>query len=182
MPDYRQIKVEGGVYFFTVNSYSRRPILTSGIVRQALRDAIIITRKTLPFEIDAWVLLPDHLQTIWTLPPEDSNFSARWAMIKQYTSKSCRHLLDNEKVGDSRRTRKELNFSQRRFWEHLIRDENDYGKHFDYIHWNPLKHGYVTRVVDWPYSSFHRYVAAEIYPPDWDGCDAAVFKDLKFGE
>jgi len=99
-------------------------------------------------------------------------------MIKQYTSKSCRHLLNNnEKVGDSRRTRKELNFWQRRFWEQLIRDENDYGRHFDYIHWNPLKHGYVTRVVDWPYSSFHRYVAEEIYSPDWDGSDAAAFKD-----
>ncbi|MBI4643298.1 MAG: transposase [Deltaproteobacteria bacterium] len=183
MPEYRRIKVAGGTYFFTVNSHNRRPLSTSEIVRQGLRDAIIKTRKTLPFKIDAWVLLPDHLHAIWTLPPEDANFAARWAMIKQYTSKSCRHLFDNnEKVGDSRRTRKEMNLWQRRFWEHLIRDDDDYEKHFDYIHWNPAKHGYVTRVIDWPYSTFHRYVAKEIYPPDWGGCNTEVFKDLKFGE
>ena len=183
MPEYRRIKVAGGTYFFTVNSYNRRPLLTSDIVRQGLREAIIKTRKTLPFKIDAWVLLPDHLHAIWTLPPEDANFAARWAMIKQYTSKSCRHLFENnEKVGDSRRTRKEMSFWQRRFWEHLIRDDEDYEKHFDYIHWNPVKHGYVTRVIDWPHSTFHLYVAREIYPPDWGGCNTEVFKDLKFGE
>jgi putative transposase len=183
MSQYRRIKVLGGTYFFTVNSYNRRPLLTSDIVRHGLREAIIETRKTLPFEIDAWVLLPDHLHALWTLPPEDANFAARWAMIKQYTSKSCRHLFDNSgKVGESRRIRKELNFWQRRFWEHLIRDDDDFEKHFNYIHWNPAKHGYVTRVIDWPYSSFHRYVASEIYPSDWGGCIAEIFKDLNFGE
>ena len=183
MPEYKRIKVAGGTYFFIVNSYNRQPLLTSDIVRQGLRSAIIKTRIILPFRIDAWVLLPDHLHAIWTLPSGDDNFAARWAMIKQYTSKSCRNLFEyNEKICDSKQLRKELSLWQRRFWEHLIRDGDDYEKHFDYIHWNPAKHGYVARVIDWPYSSFHRYVAKKIYPPDWGGCNEEVFKGLKFGE
>jgi len=183
MPEYKRIKIAGGTYFFTVNSYKRKPLLTLDIVRQGLRDAVIKTRKELPFKIDAWVLLPDHLHTIWTLPPEDANFAARWAMIKQYTSKFCRDLVEcNDNMGDSKVLRNELSLWQRRFWEHLIRDDDDYKKHFDYVHWNPLKHGYVTRVIDWPYSTFHRFVAQEIYPSDWGECDVEIFKGLKFGE
>jgi putative transposase len=183
MPEYKRIKVAGGTYFFTVNSYDSQPLLTLDIVRKGLRSAIIKIRETLPFKIDAWVLLPDHMHAILTLPPGDDNFAARWAMIKQYTSKACRHIFEyDQKLNESRHLRKELSLWQRRFWEHLIRDDDDYEKHFDYIHWNPAKHGYVTRVVDWPYSTFHRYVAKEIYPPDWGGCNAKVFKGLKFGE
>ena len=182
MANYKRVKIAGGTYFFTVNTYDRQPLLIADIVRKSLREAIISTRKTLPFKIDAWVLLPDHLHAIWTLPAKDANFSARWAMIKQYTSRPCRHLWDDRKVSNSRRTRQESGLWQRRFWEHLIRDDGDYEKHFDYIHWNPVKHGYVTRVIDWPYSSFHRYVREEVCPPDWGGCDLGVFKDVKFGE
>lgn len=101
MPEYKRIKIVGGTYFFTVISYNRKPLLTVDIVRKGLRAAINKTRKNLPFKIDAWVLLPDHLHTIWTLPSGDANFAARWAMIKQYTSKFCRHLLEhNENVND----------------------------------------------------------------------------------
>ena len=183
MPEYKRIKVAGGTYFFTVNSYNRRPLLTSDIVRQGLRGAINKTRETLPFKIEAWVLLPDHLHAIWTLPPGDANFAARWAMIKQYTSKFCRHLFEyDEKVGNSRQLRKEMTLWQRRFWEHLIRDDDDYKNHFDYIHWNPVKHGHVTGVIDWPYSTFHRFVTKQIYPPDWGGCNIEIFKSVNFGE
>jgi putative transposase len=104
-------------------------------------------------------------------------------MIKQYTSKSCRQLFEyEENICDSKLLRKELSLWQRRFWEHLIRDDDDYEKHFDYVHWNPVKHGHVTRVIDWPYSSFHRFVVQEIYPPDWGGCNVELFEGLKFGE
>lgn len=183
MPKYKRIKIAGGTYFFTVISYNRKPLLTLDIVRKGLRGAINKTREFLPFEINAWVLLPDHLHTIWTLPSRDANFAARWAMIKQYTSKSCRHLFEyDENICNSKSLRKEMSLWQRRFWEHLIRDDDDYEKHFDYVHWNPVKHGRVTRVIDWPYSTFHRFVAQEIYPADWGGCNVELFKGLKFGE
>jgi putative transposase len=183
MPEYKRIKIAGGTYFFTVISNNRKPLLTLDIVRKGLRDSINKTRKNLPFKIDAWVLLPDHLHTIWTLPSGDADFAARWAMIKQYTSKSCRQLFEyKETICDSRLLRKEMSLWQRRFWEHLIRDADDYEKHFDYIHWNPVKHGHVSRVIDWPYSTFHRFMAQGIYPPDWGGCNVGLFKGLTFGE
>jgi putative transposase len=182
MPKYRRIKAEGGTYFFTVNTEKRRPILTAAIARQALREAIIKTRKTFPFTIQAWVLLPDHLHTIWTLPPEDANFSSRWAMIKQYMSKACAQLMyDFEGLSRSKLDRKEKGVWQRRFWEHLIRDDDDFAKHMDYIHWNPVKHGYVPRVVDWPYSTFHKLVAQGVYLPDWGGC-VESWDEAHFGE
>jgi len=181
MPKYRRIKAEGGAYFFTVNTEKRRPILTNALIRQALRDAIITTRKTLPFKIEAWVLLPNHLHTIWTLPEEDANFSSRWAMIKQYVTKACPPLVYPEKVSQSKKGRKEGSIWQRRFWEHLIRDDDDFAKHMDYIHWNPVKHGYVPRVIDWPYSTFHKLVAQGVYPPGWGGCVESL-DEANFGE
>ncbi len=181
MPKYRRIKAEGGTYFFTSNTEKRRPILTNALIRQALRDAIITTREILPFKIEAWVLLPDHLHTIWTLPEEDANFSSRWAMIKQYVTKACRPSVHPEKVSQSKKGRKEGSIWQRRFWEHLIRDDDDFAKHMDYIHWNPVKHGFVPRVIDWPYSTFHKLVAQGVYPPDWGGC-AESWDEANFGE
>jgi putative transposase len=112
-----------------------------------------------PFTIDGWVLLPDHLHCIWTLPPNDSAFGIRWAMIKRFVKKQCASDLHRDDwMNKSKHRRKESTIRQRRFWEHLIRDERDYEKHMDYIHYNPLKHGYVKSVIEWPYSTFHRYV------------------------
>jgi putative transposase len=177
MPDYRRTHVSGGTYFFTVNTYRRRSMLMEDNVRQALRQGIERARRTLPFEIDAWVLLPDHLHCLWTLPLGDNNYSARWAIIKREVSRCCGNDVQ-EKVSESMRKRGERGIWQRRFWEHLIRDESDLRRHADYIHWNPVKHGYVRRVVDWPYSTFHRYVRQGVYPSDWGG----VTEDDREGE
>ena len=159
--------IAGGTYFFTVNSFRRRPILTTDSLRDALRAAIQKTRLIHPFEVDAWVLLPDHLHCIWTLPEGDANFSIRWSMIKRLVSQACADEFGVDNSSFSRTTRRELGIWQRRFWEHQIRDDNDFARHVDYIHWNPVKHGLVARAGDWPYSTFHRYVAEEMLSPDW---------------
>lgn len=182
MPDYRRANTPGGTYFFTVNTYQRRTILTESKVRKALRHAIKQARITFPFKVEAWVLLPDHLHCIWTLPDGDANFSARWGMIKRHVSKyGSGHLEREEPTSESRRKRKESALWQRRFWEHQIRDEVDFQRHVDYIHWNPVKHGYVEKVIDWPYSTFHRYVAKGVYPDNWGGMDNEA-NDGCFGE
>ena len=182
MPNYRRADVPGGTYFFTVNTRSREPWLLNEDVRAALRKAIELTCARYPFTIDAWVLLPDHLHCIWTLPLADADFSLRWTLIKQQVSKTCApRYVDQTKHNASQRKRQESGFWQRRFWEHLIRDETDYQRHVDYIHWNPIKHGYVKRPIDWRYSTFHRYMAQGIYPSDW-AVGAAAFDGGDFHE
>ena len=180
MSDYRRSRIAGGTYFFTVVTQERRPILTTEAVRTALREAIQQARTTLPFQIDAWVLLPDHLHCIWTLPEGDSDFSARWAIVKRRVSECCTTVV-NSPESDSERKRNERAFWQRRFWEHQIRNDDDLTKHLDYIHWNPVKHRLVKAVKDWPYSSFHKYVARGLYPDNWGG-GKSVDVDGSFGE
>jgi len=170
MPNYRRANVTGGTYFFTVVTYRRQTFLCDDDVRMALRNGIEQTRKRYPFEIDAWVLLPDHLHAIWTLPTGDADFGKRWSMIKRHVTKHCARLKRDEWLNDSKRKRMESTVWQRRFWEHQIRDEWDYEKHVDYIHFNPVKHGHVKYVNEWPYSTFHRYVKNNIYPTDWVEC------------
>jgi putative transposase len=182
MPGYRRIKIKGGTYFFTVVTFGRQPILTRAPVRVALREGIQEVRQALPFTIEAWVLMPDHLHTIWTLPENDDNFASRWAVIKRIVSKRCSALDIRKPMDDSHGKRGESRIWQRRFWEHLIRDELDLQRHLDYIHWNPVKHGYVDKVIDWPYSTFHRFVAHGLYPPDWGGIKENKKADLTFGE
>jgi putative transposase len=180
MSDYRRSRTAGGTYFFTVVTNERQPVLTTEAVRMALREAIQRARTTLPFQIDAWVLLPDHLHCIWTLPEDEANYSARWAVIKRRVSESCAAMA-NAPRSDSGRKRNERAFWQRRFWEHRIRDDADLARHMDYIHWNPVKHGLVKAVKDWPYSSFHKHVRRGTYPGDWGGSVAADV-DSGFGE
>ena len=168
MSNYRRATAEGGCYFFTVNTHRRQPILVNADVRAALREAIQSVRTTLPFAIDAWVLLPDHLHCLWTLPSGDVDFSTRWRLIKTKVTQSCGARLMREDFMTLRRKEKRQgSLWQNRFWEHQIRDERDFARHLDYIHWNPVKHGHITAVADWPYSSFHRYVTDGIYPNDW---------------
>jgi len=164
MPDYRRIRIPGGTYFFTVNLLERYP--NDLLVRHvdALRDAVRRVRRRYPFHIDAWVLLPDHLHTVWTLPPGDDDYASRWRTVKQHFSRA---LERSEYRSEVRRRRGERGIWQRRFWEHAIRDEADYAAHVDYVHINPLKHEYVERLCDWPHSTFHKYVRAGIYPLDW---------------
>jgi len=183
-PHYRRARIQGGMYFFTVVTFRRRPILTCDAMRQSLREAVIETRKSHPFRIDAWVLLPDHLHCIWTLPSGDNRFSARWSLIKRYVSRGSGSLFTfgAESLPSSRRSRNESGIWQRRFWEHAIRDQADFNRHVDYIHWNPVKHGLVQRPIDWPWSTFHRFVKAGVYPADWGGAAARDLPMAEFGE
>ncbi len=165
MTGYRRNFVAGGSFFFTVNLADRRlRLLTENI--EALRTAFRDTQLHHPFAIDAIVILPDHLHTVWTLPDGDANFSARWRLIKTSFS---RKLAVGEPISSSRAGKGERGIWQRRYWEHTIRDENDYSRHIEYVHINPVKHGLVKRVSDWPYSSFHRMVREGVYPEDWAG-------------
>jgi len=170
----------GNTYFFTVVMHRRQTILCNDDIRSALRGAIVKTRKIHPFEIDAWVLMPDHLHCIWTLPEGDANFTTRWAMIKRYVTKQCAEKYQRDEwLNKSRIKRKESTLWQRRFWEHQIRDDADFQRHFDYIHFNPVKHGYVNVVKDWDFSSFHRYVLDGVYSDNWGGLSEI---DVDFGE
>ncbi len=168
MPNYRRLIVPGGTYFFTVITYQRIPWLCSEIARQTLREAINYVRELRPFSLDAIVLLPNHLHCIWTLPENDSDYSIRWRLIKKYVTRNCVQKLNlRAKISSSRQQRQERNLWQRRFWEHLIKDELDYANHCDYIHYNPVKHGLCDAPINWKDSSFHRFVAEGIYPHNW---------------
>lgn len=174
MTNYRRYFVPGGTYFFTVTLADRSlPLLTDNIA--ALRSALRHVRTEMPFVVDAIVVLPDHLHTIWVLPPGDSDFSTRWKKIKAAFS---RQLPRIERRSESRARKGERGIWQRRFWEHALRDEADWQRHMDYIHFNPAKHGHVRRAADWPYSSFHRYVKLGAYPREWGAVhaeDAGVY-------
>lgn len=161
----------------------RRPILTCPEVRQAMREGISKVRQSMPFSIEAWVLLPDHLHTIWSLPENDAPYAARWAVIKSCVTKKCGNMSDpREHVNISRSHRQEGGVWQRRFWEHVIRDEPDFHRHLDYLHWNPVKHGYAKTPMDWPYSTIHRFVAQGFYLPNWGGGGADEYPADNFGE
>ncbi|MCC6923168.1 MAG: transposase [Nitrosomonas sp.] len=176
MPNYRRNFVPGGCYFFTVNVLERqRSLLIDHI--DILRDSVRRVKRLHSFHIDAWVVLPDHMHCIWTLPPDDADFPLRWRLIKLLFSKQ---MPKTERLSVVRQRRGERGIWQRRLWEHTIANERDYTHHIDYIHANPLKHGYVKRVIDWPYSTFHRYVASGQYPADWAG--VADYPDLSAGE
>jgi len=167
MSEYRRARTPGATYFFTVNLHNRRlALLTQHI--QLLRAAVGATKTKHPFHIDAWVVLPNHMHCLWTLPEGDAGFSVRWQVIKRAFSQG---LAKTEALSTIQVKRRERGIWQRRYWEHLIRDDGDYQRHFDYIHRNPLKHGYVTRVGDWPYSSFHRAVRQGVYCEDWCGVE-----------
>ena len=177
MPDYIRARTQGGTYFFTVVTAQRQPILTQPAVLVALRAAIKTTQNTHPFTIEAWVVLPDHMHAIWTLPTDDTQYSIRWSMIKRYVAKECRHLALTPNA--SQQKRREIVFWQRRFWEHQIRDQADYQRHIDYVHVNPVKHQWVSQPRDWPYSTFHRLVKSGVYSEDW--AENTEFSD-DFGE
>ena len=168
MSNYRRARDAGACYFFTQVTHQRQPVLTQPRLREALRLAIERVRQGHPFSIHGWVLLPDHLHCLWQLPEGDSDYSRRWSMIKRLTSQAMPELSGS--ISLSRNLRRESGLWQRRFWEHRIRDEQDYRQHLDYLHWNPVRHALVERVADWPWSSYHRLVREGVYPADWGGC------------
>jgi putative transposase len=164
MVGYRRNSIPGGTFFFTVVLEDRRSSLLVEKIT-ALRHAFRVTRTERPFKVDAIVILPDHLHAIMSLPEGDSDFSGRWRKIKSLFTRQV--VVDG--LTAKRNRRGEYSLWQRRFWEHTIRGETDFARHVDYIHFNPIKHGLVERVSDWPYSSFHRYVRTGVLPEDWAG-------------
>ncbi len=172
---YRRNPVPGGTYFFTITLDDRRASLLVEHL-DALRGAFRIARRERPFAIVAIVVLPDHVHTIFNLPPGDADFSGRWRRIKSLFTRAL--VARGVPLAGNRKG--EYNLWQRRFWEHTIRDDADLERHVDYIHFNPVKHGLVRRVKDWPYSSFARYVRRGILPVDWGG--SAGLDTGDFGE
>ena len=158
---YRRNREAGGTYFFTVALADRT---ADTLVAQVdlVREAFRIARARRPFVVEAVVVLPEHLHTIWTLPEGDTDYPLRWTHLKTHFSRALA-----ARVPVSRNQRGEFGVWERRYWEHTIRDEADFARHCDYIHYNPVKHGLVVRPLDWPHSSFSRFVAAGIYPAEW---------------
>jgi putative transposase len=175
MSNYRRNRVPGGCYFFTVNLLERyqNSLLIDQI--ELLRTAIKQVKDNHPFHIDAWVVLPEHMHFILTLPQGDDDYAMRIRLIKTSFS---RGMPKTEQRSSVRKGRNERGIWQRRYWEHTIRDDGDYASHMDYLHYNPVKHGYVTQVKDWPYSSFHNLVKLQIYAENWGG----EWGSLKVGE
>lgn len=165
MTDYRRNFIPGGSYFFTVALAERSGrLLTDNI--DLLRRAVSDVKRELPFGLIAMVVLPEHLHCVWALPPGDANYPTRWKKIKSAFS---RGLPQSERRSASRAAKGERGIWQRRYWEHTLRNDDDLRRHVDYIHFNPVKHGHVRYVRDWPYSTFHRYVRHGLYPADWAG-------------
>ncbi|HEX7046239.1 MAG TPA: transposase [Gammaproteobacteria bacterium] len=173
---YRRAWMPGGTFFFTVNLANHESDL---LVRKVgeLRHAFRNVQSKHPFHINAIVILPDHLHAIFTLPDNDRNYSVRWALIKAAFSRA---LPKSEGISASRASKGERGIWQRRFWEHQIRNDDDMQRHVDYIHWNPVKHGYAERAVDWQHSSIHRYIRYGLLASDW-GCESE-FDSNPFGE
>jgi putative transposase len=162
--DYRRAWHKGGTYFFTVNCLQRKD--NDCLIRNIdlLRDVVAKVKNTHPFIIHGWVVLPEHMHCVIELPEDDTDFAKRWMLIKMLFS---RGIPKNEKRSNVRIKRRERGIWQRRYWEHLIKDERDYQAHMDYVHINPVKHGLVKQVKDWPYSTFHKLVERGIYAQDW---------------
>ncbi|RIK76466.1 MAG: transposase [Planctomycetota bacterium] len=168
MSEYRRYFVPGGSYFFTVVTFGRQPILCGDTARALLRACIEGERIRRPFWLDAIVLLPDHLHAIWSLPGGDADYSSRWADIKAAFTQRWLRLGGNERsVTQPQRRDGRRGVWQRRFFEHTIRDEDDFQTHLDYIHFNPVKHGLAASAKEWPYSTFHRYVEMGVYDAAW---------------
>ncbi len=176
MTDYRRNFIPGGSFFFTVNLADRRSCLLTDQIEQ-LRNAFRYVRGRHALTIDAIVVLPDHLHAIWTLPQSDADFATRWRLIKTMFSRS---VDSGDRLSASRRAKGERGIWQRRYWEHTIRNDNDFERHCHYIHYNPVKHGHVVAARQWPYSSFHRFVKLGVYPIDW--AEGYQIEGDKFGE
>jgi putative transposase len=176
MARYRRTGIEGGTFFFTIALADRSSDLLSREIDR-LRSAYRSVRTRFPFETIAICILPDHIHAMWSLPDGDRDFSTRWMLIKSGFS---RGLPPADSRSSSKIAKREKGIWQRRYWEHAIRDDRDFERHVDYIHYNPVKHGLVSRVADWPHSSFHHFVERGILPLDWGG-EAAADTD-NFGE
>ena len=150
--NYRRSQAKGATFFFTVVTDRRKEVFSSIGNIALIKQTFSHVNEKYPFQTEAFVILPDHIHCIWTLPEDTNDFSTRWRLVKSYFTKECR---TKEKIW------------QNRFWEHQIRDDGDFTRHIEYIHYNPVKHGYVVSPNEWEHSSFHYFVERGIYQPDW---------------
>jgi len=166
MPQYHRAWISGGTFFFTVVTYKRFPIFANEAAIELLHSCFQSVKIKLPYDIDALVILPDHLHCIWTLPDNDSDFATRWRLIKtNFTKNYSGNKADV--ISESMLCKRERGIWQRRFWEHMIRDQDGFNRHCDYIHYNPVKHGFVNLPSEWKHSSFKIFVERGLYPKDW---------------
>ena len=183
MPEYRRALIKGGIYFLTLVTYQRREIFSLPSARAFLYAAIRQTNQHHPFDEIAYCILPDHIHLIWQLPENDSNYSTRVSVMKRHFSKKYVEEFGLPIPRDASRSKhREVTLWQRRFWEHYIRDEEDLHHHIDYVHYNPVKHGWVNRVRDWVDSSFHKFVITGNYDLDWGDNYTVVDQQHQFGE
>lgn len=160
MSDYRRLYISRGCYFFTLATHQRTPVFNDHSLPH-LKAALLSATMRMPFRIPAIVVLPDHLHCLWSLPTGDADFSRRWQFIKASFTRRLKRI--DKKIC--------MPIWQNRYWEHWIRDEADFQRHLDYIHYNPVKHGYVINPGDWPWSSFRSHVGRGLYVPDWGSAE-----------
>lgn len=158
MPSYHHVR-DGRTYFFTLAAHRRQPILCDDLVRSVLREKLVVLRRHRPFRIDAWVLMPNHLHCIWTLPDNDRNYSARWGWLKKEVTKTVNDLSPRGLIRRS--------LWQRTLREHRIRDRDELNAYCDYIHFNPVRHQLADAPADWPWSTVHRFIVDGHYPVNW---------------
>jgi len=171
MRTYKRAYENGGCYFFTVITHGRKHLLTNENAVARLRLAFKQVMNKRPFEIDAIAVMPDHLHCLWSLPKNDHDFSKRWMLIKSFFSVG---------IPAASNARREKAVWQPRFWEHLIRDDEDWRRHMDYIHYNPVKHGYVKQPAAWEYSSFRKAVEQGLYEKDWGRVAPESIENMDF--
>lgn len=172
MSDYRRLYLPGGTYFFTVVTHGRQPLFSDEQNIEKLRSAFRYVKTRWPFKVIAAVVLPDHLHCLWQLPVADTDFSTRWQMIKTDFS---RHVPARLNKDGSK------NLWQPRYWEHCsIRDDEDFGRHLDYIHYNPVKHGLASASLEWKFSSFRRFVRTGWYDAAWGGSEPENIRGMEF--
>jgi len=171
-------QVEGGSYFFTVVTEKRRKIFAYDNNVKRLRAAFKTVMHKRPFVIDAAVVLPDHLHFIWTISEHDSDYSTRWRLIKSAFTKQYPESFIAQNA--NRKNKKQQEIWQHRDWEHCLRDELDFQQHINYIHYNPVKHGYVKRASNWQYSSIHRYIKLNILDKHWGDGEMAFTYDIGY--
>ncbi|MEQ1695972.1 MAG: transposase [Hyphomicrobiaceae bacterium] len=180
---YRRLRIEGASYFFTVVTHERQRLFSGPTAVELLTGAIAKVRFRHPFEIEAQVVLPDHLHAIWTLPEGDANYAKRWRLIKEAFTRAYCLEFGKPLRTPTARIRGEQPIWQRRFWEHTIRDDRDFAVHADYIHYNPVRHGLVDTPSDWPHSSFGEWVERGVYDLAWGTIEAPALPDwVKQGE
>jgi putative transposase len=170
MPNYRRAYEPGGTYFLTIATYQRLPLLGPPQAVTCLRSALGEVMREAPFQIPAAVILPDHIHFLWSLPRGDADYSGRVGRMKVRFTRSIREAgSPPPDVSPSRRRHRESDVWQRRFWEYTVRDEPDFERLLDYIHYNPVRHGLATCPHRWPFSSFRKWVRSGLYSAEW-GC------------